>query len=476
MCYRRRTPILFATLIGLIVSSIDIVHITAQRRNQTYLPLVVSEWSSPFGIEINTNHIVTQSVFARANELGAQWVRLNTVSWRQVQPTRDSAYNWQALLNFEAELIGAYIANLTPIIVVDDSPDWATKTYRDGENQPFQTSCGAIREDRFADFAKFMQALVARYKRPPYNVQYWELGNEPDIDPRLVRKNNVFGCWGDISDPYYGGGHYGKMLNVITPAIKAIDPSAKVLVGGLTLDNPNTTAKGMGKPEKFLEGILRAGAGKSFDMVAYHSYPRYAGPQVDSDRQGNAWSELGGMTLGKAQYLRDVMARYKVNKPLVLNETGLIFDGDVPEDNYFEAQADYLVRLQARAMFANIQAVCWYTLNGPGWLSTSLLDEAQQPRPVYRTYQHFIQQIQRSSTITAVDDYGNAVEAYRFTQGTRLVDVLWSTDAATEFVDLPKTRFVAAYTRDGAAIAPIVSDTTVTLAVGMSPIYIQRRP
>lgn len=476
MGFQHRASILLLMLVGLIIAFTSFPPVTAQQRHSVYMPLVINDWASPFGIEVNTNRIVTQSVFARASELGAQWVRLNTVSWRRVQPTRDGPYDWEALIPFETELIGAYVANLTPIVVVDDSPDWATKTYYDGENQPYQTSCGAIRADRFEDFAAFMRALVSRYSRPPYNVRFWELGNEPDIDPRLVRINSVFGCWGDIDDPFYGGEHYGEMLKVITPAIKDADPGAQVVIGGLALDNPNTTAAGRGKPENFFEGILRAGAGNSFDIVAYHSYPRFAGRKVDSDLHGNPWTERGGMTLGKAQFLRETMARYRIDKPLFLNETGLLFDGDAPGREYFETKADYLVRLMARAMAADIQAICWYTLNGPGWLSTALLDEYQQPRPAYKTYQHFIRQTHQSRPVVPGIDYGNSIEAYRFTLRSRSVDVLWTTDQSVRTVTIPRRQFVAAYTRDGATLYPTVSGEHVTLVVGTSPIYIQRTP
>ena len=34
-----------------------------------------------------------------------------------------------------------------------------------------------------------------------FDVHYWELGNEPDVDPILVNSSSGFGCWGDIDDP-----------------------------------------------------------------------------------------------------------------------------------------------------------------------------------------------------------------------------------------------------------------------------------
>ena len=73
-------------------------------------------------------------------------------------------------------------------------------------------ACGPISEDALDDFAEFMAALVSRYSQPPYNVRYWEIGNEPDIDRTLVDSQSIYGCWGEKDDPYYGGKYYGEML------------------------------------------------------------------------------------------------------------------------------------------------------------------------------------------------------------------------------------------------------------------------
>jgi len=64
-----------------------------------------------------------------------------------------------------------------------------------------------------------MKALVVCYSVAPYNVKYWELWNEPDIAASSFPGNNIFGCWGDPGDAYFGGGYYTVMLKVIYPKI-----------------------------------------------------------------------------------------------------------------------------------------------------------------------------------------------------------------------------------------------------------------
>lgn len=476
MPYLRRPLILSLLLLGLLASLMHLPPLAAEQNHTVYLPLVANDWDSPFGVQSGNRWIIQQSVFARANELGVKWIRLGFVGWRSIQPTQDGEYNWEAALDFEIDLVSARAANLTPIVIVLDSPHWATKTYYDAENQPYQTSCGAIHSDHFADFARFMQALVTRYGQPPYDVHFWELGNEPDIDPRLVDRDNGFGCWGDIDDPYYGGEHYGEMLKVVTPAIKAVDPAAQVVIGGLALDNPGIAAEGHGSPEKFFEGVLRAGAGNSFDIVAYHAYSSYADRTVDSDLTHHHWAAWGGATLGKARFLREVMARYGVDKPLSLNETGLLFRAEELDAEYFQAQADHIVRVLARSMAADLHSFCWYTLNGPGWYNAGLLDQEQNPRPAYLAYQQFTRQVRMTQSAQQVADYGQAVEAYRFRRTGLLVDVLWSRAATEQTIAFPREKVIGVYDRDGAVVVPTIVDDRVVLTVGMSPLYIERSP
>ncbi|NJP06048.1 MAG: glycoside hydrolase family 5 protein [Chloroflexaceae bacterium] len=360
-----------------------------------------------YGIETNTGRIASRGVQNQASALGASWLRLNTVSWRGVQAEPDGPYDWSALANFERELAAANETGMIPIVIVDDYPRWATR---------YETSCSAITSDRFNDFAQFMTALVERYHQAPYNVRYWEMGNEVDIDPSLVAQDNFFGCWGDIEDTYYGGEHYGEMLKVVTPAIKQTDPNALVMIGGLLLDRPNTTISGRGKPERFLEGILEAGAADSFDIVAFHTYPWFRERRVDSDLTDYRWSLLGGGVIGKATFLRDIMARYGVDKPLFLNETALL--GFIHEESFYQSQADHIVRMAIRAASIDIQAFCWYTLHNNGWFSGGLLDGSNQPRPAFIAYQQLIERTSGLGTPVRTNDYGDTVEAYRFTNRT----------------------------------------------------------
>lgn len=443
-----------------------------EQDHSVFLPLVFRAypWPSPFGIE--TNRPLLGTLAERADALGTRWVRLNRVSWRDLQPEEGDPYDWSLLSSFEDELRSIKTLGMTPVVIVQHSPRWATV------NEPFETDCGAVRADKFGAFASFMAALVERYSVPEFNVKHWELGNEPDLDPSLVAVDNAFGCWGDIDDPYYGGRHYGEMLKVVSPAIKAVDPEAKVLIGGLLLSSPETTDPDLGRPELFLQGILEAGAASYFDILPYHAYPSYTGAEIDYDNeQAVPWKPLGGWTLGKARYLRDLMSDYGVNKPLHLNEVALScnpdwFDCTPPIDPvFFDAQANFLVRTFVRDLSEDLRGFIWYTLDGPGWRGGGLLYADESPRPSYYAYQNLATRLAQSVFVETLDDYGTDVEAYAFVSPSRRVHVLWSIDMTPDVVTVPQSDFQAAYDRKGATIAPVAVGDDYQFTVGFSPIY-----
>jgi hypothetical protein len=78
-----------------------------------------------------------------------------------------------------------------------------------------------------------MYDLVSRYSVAPYNVKYWEIWNEPDIDHTIFTSDSTFGCWGEQSDALgFGGGYYAQALQAAYPQIKAADPEAQVCSAG----------------------------------------------------------------------------------------------------------------------------------------------------------------------------------------------------------------------------------------------------
>jgi hypothetical protein len=379
-----------------------------------------------FGVEIAPAAIGATAAMASA--AGLTWVRYNNIAWSAAEPSRGSR-DWARMNAIDAQLQALSAQGLTTIVTVHDTPAWA---------QQFPgVACGAIKAEALDAFAAFMHDLVARYSRPPYNVRYWEIWNEPDVDPALINHNSVFGCWGDAKDPDYGGGAYAEMLKRVYPAIKQADPAAQVVFGGLLLDcDPDHPPVGKDcQSARFLEGVLRGGGGAAFDILAYHGYSYWGRINQDWDPRFGGWIARGGAVLGKLAFLRAVLARYNLVKPIILNEAGLLCVRSCPHKQYDLAQANYVVRLYTRAWAHGLIGVLWFTLNGPGWREAGLLDAGQAPRPGYQALKFLATRLQGAEYVGPLSS--GALEGYIFRKGTTIYQVCWTNDGSVVTLPLP---------------------------------------
>jgi len=372
-------------------------------------------------------------------EAGARLVRHNSLVWSDVEPVEGERH-WEAVAKLEEGLINVSKQGLDILLVVRSTPPWA---------QLYEGSyCGPIKPEKLSAFAAFISDLVARYGVPPFNVKYWELGNEPDVDHGMLPGNSVFGCWGDEENEYYGGGYYSEMLKAAYPAIKAADPSAQVLIGGLLLDcDPTHPPEDKDcRPAKFLEGILINGGGDYFDIVSYHGYPFYSsdtpGGELYYDEHFPSWEARGGVVLGKADYLREVMTQYGVEKPLMHTEGAMICPGwnttdcNPPGEGFYQAQADYVVWLYVRNWAEGVQGTIWFQFDGPGWRHGGMLDKDQEPRLAYLAFKFLLDELSRNSYLGKVQEFPD-LTGYEFISGTKKIWVLWSGDGQPHQALLP---------------------------------------
>jgi hypothetical protein len=135
---------------------------------------------------------------AQAVRAGAYWIRFGAFNWDEIQPlqTDPPQYNWAAVDELSLKNIAA--TGTQAIAIVRFAPPWAQKVPG--------AACGPIKEDALDDFAAFLSAAVKKYSKPPYNVLYWELGNEPDVHPSAIPPGAGWGCWGDKNATTMGAG------------------------------------------------------------------------------------------------------------------------------------------------------------------------------------------------------------------------------------------------------------------------------
>ena len=438
---------------------------------KVYLPMVISLTNRPeniFGVETSFQ---AQGERTEIIETGTHLLHGFIVPWEEVEPT-EGARNWSALATLKQNMEPAGRNDFSSVVLIRQTPSWAQQV----SGKP----CSPIRADKLDEFAAFMSDLVNRYNKWPYYVRYWELWNEPDIDPDdpgLLSPYESRGCWGDDSDTSgFGGSEYTEMLKVVYPAIKAEDPNAKVIVGGLLLDcNPNLYSGC--EPSLFLKGILDNGGGNYFDGVGFHSYDYYNNLR---GRYGSAgwnsyWDATGPVVIAKADYLRSLLddPAYGLSGKFLINlKSAVLCDTSLGHDcgNNFEiTKAYYIAQVYAASIAQELKGNIWYSV--PGWTSkhTALLDENFNPYPAFHTYKFAVSFIGSSTYVREITEY-TGVRGYVFDRGDRDVWVLWSKDGANHVVSLPGTpRTTYRIGTDGKPISLVASSSvTVTIA----PVFI----
>lgn len=382
-----------------------------------------------------------------AKDAGVFWLRRNALLWSAVEP-QEGQRDWAAITGLEVELKTAAMNGFQTILVVRSTPEWAQSVSG--------SLCSAPRAEKLESFANFMYDIVRKYSLPPYNVQYWEIGNEPDVAPELVPSEAPFGCWGETGDPYYGGRAYADILKAIYPKIKQANPQAQVLVGGLLMNcdpvNPPETEPGSGQfkdcvPSRYLEGILVNGGGNYFDGVSFHAYDYYFGNKLGRYSNANwnsAWNANGPVLVAKANYLRGVLNLYGFPDKFLLNsELALLCgrDGNEPEcqnENFRLTKAYYLAQAYVTAIAEHLTANIWYSLTG--WRGSGLVDAQKQPNEAYQALKISSQRLAGAGYLGPITDF-NGVRGFAFERGESLIWVLWSLDGekhTLELEQLPK--------------------------------------
>jgi hypothetical protein len=425
-----------------------------------------------FGVGID--HLTPDGGLDQMAAANISWTRPVGVLWSSVEPTQDT-YDWNVLADLETELKNASSKGIQVILLVHSTPAWARKIAGTGP------SCGPIAADKLSAFGDFMHAMVARYSVAPYNVKYWELWNEPDIDASFFPGDSGFGCWGDTGDGYYGGGYYAEMLKVVYPQIKAANSQAQVLIGGLLLDCDPRLGAGCAEvgnsnlPPKFLEGVLRNNGGDYFDGVSFHSYDYYQGilGHYGNSTWQSAWNTTGPVFIEKAQFIQSLLSQYGVTGKFLMNtEFGLLCDSCNNDSTFETTKAYYVAQSYAAGIAQGLRANIWYSVFG--WRNSGLLTSDLSPRTDYTALRFSRSELRDAAyggDITAADIGGDSsVKGYKFQRSDRTIWVVWSLDGSTHLITLARVPLAA---RDalGVSVTPAAS-----MKLTLNPLYLEWKP
>lgn len=430
-----------------------------QTTNKLYLPFVATP-STPgvFGFETTRLSEVRGIDLSLAIGSGISWMRRNGLRWRDVQPERGAPLRWDntAVRHIEDDLRNAAQHQINVILVIRGSPQWAVT--------PYSSDCAPINPQYYADYAAFLAAVVERYSKPPFNVRYFEIGNEPDA---YVFPNDApYGCWGIEGDPYYGGRAYGTMLKTVAPAMRNANPEIKILNGGLLLYRPYDPSDPTTIPGRFFEGMLQSGAGTSFDIVSFHAYSYFA---------PGTREPLGPATDWRIGYLRDLLTRFNLPaKPFMRTESALLCVDVTPECRW--AQADYIGRLFVRSMRDGLLANIWYKYDRDSYHNTALIEPGagDVPRVTYFAYRNAANLLTHAVYAGQVTGVPATVEIYRFHRGSEQIDVFWSDNPQPVAFSLPvgAQARITCIDRDGGAFPCTVQNGRLQVSAERSPIYI----
>ncbi len=283
---------------------------------------------------------------ALLRESGVSTVRAN-VSWSALEPNRKGELDATALANYDYAVDRARQAGLHVLMPISDGvPFWASA-------DPNRSDAGGTRQWNrywrpvsFADYADFARRVVLRYK--DRGVHAYEVWNEPN-HPRF---------WPSGVD----AGEYAAMLKAAAPAIRAADPAATVVLGGLTKsDYP------------YLEKLYAAGARGSFDVVAIHPYTGSVDPALCWKQAGttrNAWDAFCGIEEVRAS----MVAAGDSAKPIWLTEFGWSTNTTAYGVSESE-QAAFLTRAFAQLeTYPYVAKAYWYAFRNLSWSRDDPLD------------------------------------------------------------------------------------------------------
>ncbi|NMM83567.1 beta-xylosidase [Rhodococcus sp. SRB_17] len=198
---------------------------------------------------------------------GTTWLRFD-IDWSAVEPTKGQQ-NWSAT---DRVVERARLQGLSLLAIVTYTPPWARIAgAADSHGYPSD----------IAAYAKFAQQAAQRYSN---KISTWEIWNEPNLAQFFRPKPNA--------------NTYTSMLKAAAASIRAAQPGAKILNGGLApaVDNGSDIS-----PVTYLNSLYAAGAKSSFDAFSIHPY---SWPALPSDASTQSWN-----TFYRIRLMRETMVK-----------------------------------------------------------------------------------------------------------------------------------------------------------------------
>ena len=295
---------------------------------------------------------------AAVKTLGLHWVRV-FATWPDIEPERGVfAANW--LASYEG-LFHSLPAGTKVIVDVVGTPSWETGS-GDEHTPPANPQ----------EYAAFVGALAQRWAG---RVAAFEIWNEEDNAS----------WWAGAPNP----AAYTELLKATYPVVKAADPSATVVLGGLT-----------GNDYPFLEGVYAAGGKGYFDAIGVHTDTACnVSPPGFFTREND-----GRMIPDSFLAYREVHAVELANgddKPIWMTEMSWrtseatcdegAWAGQKPEGVSEATQASYLAQAyHCLAQDPYVQLALWFPLQDAGAAVSGLIRANGSHKPSFAAMQDYV--------------------------------------------------------------------------------------
>ena len=374
---------------------------------------------SPFGL-----HVISRDLDGPV-EIGGRWTR-HMVLWKQIEPRKGAFVALDPLALRLNELTDAGMETVPRFISV---VPWAYPTRINVMNAAAKRKRAPMGDFTYlgmptdiAAYRRFLTTIVEAFdgdrvgdaRGLKKGIKYWQVENEWDWR------------WKDTPQSFV------EFLKISYQTIKAADPDATVVLGGISKLAPDAFQAGLlgdsfevngkvitpatlGQQEQFREEhalrtyVLEHGH-PYFDIISFHQYGRY-------------------QAIGKEiEYLRGIMRKQKYDKPLWMTEAGgpfVAFGEAYTEDR----QAQEVVKYYVTALANGVEVVFWSTyVATPEWgtaFTNTALVERGRKKPAYYAYKLLASKLQNAVRVERLFSSGHG-QLVRFTLKTgNRVYVAW---------------------------------------------------
>ena len=304
---------------------------------------------TPWGVNMHLRERVDDadwdSVLDLAQNGRVGWAR-EQFNWNVIEPTDDD-YNWDQY----DEIISEYQEhNIQVLGLITYSSSWASENPGSSDYYYYPPGMTAWKD--------YTYNLAERYKD---SIDYWEIWNEP----------NHSGFWKGTA------AEYAEYLMEASKQIKAANPDAKIVLGGLS-----------GTDTSFLNKIYKELDGAYYDVIAIHPYRVKDGnfnysPEYTTSGLNTLRTDLRNLN----RFLRKHKDK---DKPVWITELGWTTYSEGVNNR---AQANFLMRAFLQALTVDqVKKVFWYEFknnSNTDYLESrfGLVTQNDNPKKSYNAYE-----------------------------------------------------------------------------------------